>query len=292
MNNHVLSAVAVIASIASCTPASRSVKVTLVTVLSEPRGASPASGERQDVEDHKGRVIRGPWDVRLEMRRLQNVRLFEVRGIPPYTWGDPRAPGGVVVTPGQKVFFKTCDSPHARRSEFVAWLNANKIVVDCSLDELLGGDTHAPLRSVAHVQLAKVSDSALTRVVELRSLRSLYLPQTVSDAGMDHLKGLTALHTLDLAGTQVSDAGLEHLKGLTALQTLDLSDTKVSDAGLEHLKGLTALQTLDLFGTEVSDAGLEHLRGLTALQTLDLRHTKVSTTAEARLRAQGIIVVW
>ncbi len=40
---------------------------------------------------------------------------------------------------------------------------------------------------------------------------------------------------------QVAD--LEPLKGLTALQTLDLDGTQV--ANLDPLKGLTALQTLE-----------------------------------------------
>ena len=45
-----------------------------------------------------------------------------------------------------------------------------------------------------------------------------------------------------LDGTKVTDAGLEHLKGLTQLHKLGLNNTKVSDAGLEHLNGLTQLQ--------------------------------------------------
>jgi hypothetical protein len=44
------------------------------------------------------------------------------------------------------------------------------------------------------------------------------------------------LQELNLAETQVTDAGLKHLKGLTALQGLDLSRTKVTDAGVEALK--------------------------------------------------------
>ena len=47
----------------------------------------------------------------------------------------------------------------------------------------------------------------------------------------------------------MTDAGLEHLKGLTNLQWLDLGGISwVTDAGLEHLKGLTNLQSLDLNG--------------------------------------------
>ena len=44
----------------------------------------------------------------------------------------------------------------------------------------------------------------------------------------------------------MTDAGLEHLKGLTQVQSLNLSQTEVTDAGLKHLKGLTQLQSLNL----------------------------------------------
>ena len=46
-----------------------------------------------------------------------------------------------------------------------------------------------------------------------------------------------------LDGTQVTDAGLEHLKGLSRLQELYLDGTQVTDAGLEHLKGLSQLKS-------------------------------------------------
>ena len=82
----------------------------------------------------------------------------------------------------------------------------------------------------------------------------------VSDAGLEHLKGLTQLQWLYLSNTAISDAGLEHLRGLTQLQWLDLLNTNVSDAGLEHLKGLTRLQELRLGGTGVSDAGVKKLK--------------------------------
>jgi hypothetical protein len=44
------------------------------------------------------------------------------------------------------------------------------------------------------------------------------------------------LQYLNIGETQVTDAGLEHLKGLTVLQRLDLRGTKVTPAGVEQLK--------------------------------------------------------
>ena len=52
---------------------------------------------------------------------------------------------------------------------------------------------------------------------------------------------IDATPRLDLAGTAVSDAGLEHLRGLTQLRSLNLAGTSVSDTGMEKLKGLTRL---------------------------------------------------
>ena len=110
-----------------------------------------------------------------------------------------------------------------------------------------------------HVTTGKTSD-------DLAATKKLFPVETaygeVTDADMEHLKGMTNLRKLDLKFTDVTDAGLVHLKGLTKLQTLNLYGTKITDAGLEHLKGLTGLQTLNLGGTKITDAGMVHLKGL------------------------------
>jgi hypothetical protein len=149
--------------------------------------------------------------------------------------------------------------------------------------EKLGGkvtiDDRSPDKPVIDVELTgtEVTDAGLEHLKGLTTLQMLDLSGTeVTDAGLEHLKGLAKLRTLDLAVTKVTDAGLVHLKGLTELQSLDVGGTRVTGAGLEHLKGLTKLQSLNLLWTRVTDAGLEHLKGLTKLRTLSLSETKVT----------------
>jgi hypothetical protein len=40
---------------------------------------------------------------------------------------------------------------------------------------------------------------------------------------------------LDLNSVQVSDAGLKHLHGFTALERMNVGDTKVTEAGIQEL---------------------------------------------------------
>jgi hypothetical protein len=41
---------------------------------------------------------------------------------------------------------------------------------------------------------------------------------------------------VDLIGTQITDAGLAHLTGLTALESLSLDGTQITDAGVRELE--------------------------------------------------------
>jgi hypothetical protein len=106
---------------------------------------------------------------------------------------------------------------------------------------------------------------------------------TVTDADLEHLKGLSHLRWLSLEDTNITDAGLACLKGLTKLQTLVLSHTKVTDAGLANLKELPDLATLILMNTQITDAGLAHLKGLSQLNTLTLQDTKLTDAGLASL---------
>lgn len=58
----------------------------------------------------------------------------------------------------------------------------------------------------------------------------------MTDAGLAHIRELTNLQALDLAGTQVSDDGLAYLRGLKNLQFLYLSGTQVTDDKVRQLQ--------------------------------------------------------
>ena len=74
------------------------------------------------------------------------------------------------------------------------------------------------------------------------------------------LPGLRHLLT-DGNGGALTDRGLAHLAGLTALESLDLEWSAVTDAGLPAVAALPALRWVDLGGAAgVTSAGLAALR--------------------------------
>jgi hypothetical protein len=89
---------------------------------------------------------------------------------------------------------------------------------------------------------------------------------------------------VDFNRSEVTNAGLEHLKGLVQLRSLWLRGTKITDAGAEHLKGLRHLEDLAINGTEVTDAGLDNIRALSQLRRLWLGGTRVSDDGVKRLQ--------
>jgi Leucine-rich repeat (LRR) protein len=130
----------------------------------------------------------------------------------------------------------------------------------------------------------RASDAELVQVGKLRRLSQLnLLGSHVTDAGLEHLQGITGLKALYLSKTAVGDAGLRHLR-LTHVRWLSLQESAVSDAGLAQLEGLTTLEWLSLLGTRISDAGLAHLRGLTSLNELILDGTSVTDAGVKELQ--------
>jgi len=106
-----------------------------------------------------------------------------------------------------------------------------------------------------------------------------------SDADLIYLKGLTNLEYLRIGGVPITDEGMKHLAGLTALRVLQLYDgqIKVGDDGLLALKDMQKLEYFWVRGP-ITDRGLEHLKPLASLRVLNVQSRTISEEAVAELK--------
>jgi len=128
---------------------------------------------------------------------------------------------------------------------------------------------------------ARSDDALMAHVGRLGRLEdlNLYSSPNVTDAGLAHLRRLTALRRLDLSFTGATGAGLRHLKGMTRLKKLELPPGRVTDDDLAHLEGLKHLEWLQGHGSgfEVTDAGMAHLQGLVSLEMLSIPAPRITS---------------
>ena len=131
-----------------------------------------------------------------------------------------------------------------------------------------------------------IDDRILVYVRDLENVESIDLNNCdrITDDGLVAFEKLTTLKRLDLGcdiqSSRITDAGLDHLKGLTSLTSLGLAGRQITDAGLARLAGLKNLEELDLEGTAVTDASLPLLKTLFPnLKIVMLAGTKVSRQA-------------
>src|SRR3954468_6275703 len=82
----------------------------------------------------------------------------------------------------------------------------------------------------------------------------------ITDAGLDHLIGLSSLVDLQLLKTRVTDVGLAKLVGLKKLKSLDLQrNAGITNAGMASVSKIPELTYLTLMYTLVGDPGLAPL---------------------------------
>jgi hypothetical protein len=107
--------------------------------------------------------------------------------------------------------------------------------------------------------------------------------QDLGADGLAHLRGLSALTSLDLENTRVGDGGLAHLSRLK-LDYLCLSGTQITDAGLSRLGGLLNLTTLSPSGSGISDPQLANLSELENHIIIDAHRIKVARAGVAAMQ--------
>ena len=98
----------------------------------------------------------------------------------------------------------------------------------------------------------------------------------MTDVGLNTLRTMTNLKSIDLSGAQrtdsglwsatVTDRGLASLAHLAKLERLNLRGAKITDAGAGQLHVCGELRELDLGATQLSGKGLELLAELEKLR--------------------------
>jgi hypothetical protein len=142
-------------------------------------------------------------------------------------------------------------------------------------------------KGLEHLELsdtAKITDAGLEHLRGLPQIQFLRLRRcNVSDAGMATFENLKELRVLDLGMTKVADEGFKHFRASTALRQVSFWGNKISDASMPLIKTMPQLETLELGGASITDAGLENLKDLAHLQRLFLRGTKITDSGLAYL---------
>jgi hypothetical protein len=103
---------------------------------------------------------------------------------------------------------------------------------------------------ILEVYLSKFTDTSMEAIGKLTKLEELRIDcEGITDRGLAKLAALTRLKYLSLGANsvgnqQISDAGLELLKNMKELETLDLRGWHVSDEGIANLRELKNLKTV------------------------------------------------
>ena len=148
-----------------------------------------------------------------------------------------------------------------------------------------------PLEPVSPQQrdrcFADPEDLAGLSGLEPNDLRMLFVhgleERTYADGRViQPLSRLTGLKMLGLHRTGVTNKGMECLRRLRLLRSLELTEPRVDDAGLAVLKDLPALEYVDLW-TATGDAGLQYLGQLPNLRWLRIRMGRIGGPGLAEL---------
>jgi hypothetical protein len=121
-------------------------------------------------------------------------------------------------------------------------LDSTRVTGDCFQDLSAATD----LRWLS-LMSCPIGDDGLAKLPPLARLELLDLDHTqITDAGLAHVAKLKGLRKLMICrNKQLSDACLEHLKGLEELTELDALDTRITEKGARELqKSLPRLTTV------------------------------------------------
>ena len=122
-----------------------------------------------------------------------------------------------------------------------------------------------------------LGDADMEHFLQLPSIEDLSLSRyKITDAGVQHLAGMTRLTRLELKDMPITDASAPTFDRLTEIASLDLSNTKVGDEVLRRIGRMKGLRELNMSHTRITDAGIEHLTACTKLTGILVSGTQIT----------------
>lgn len=119
-----------------------------------------------------------------------------------------------------------------------------------------------------------VTDRGLASIGKLKQLESLNLGCSVTCSGLNQLKGLSNLRSLQVsargnaAKTDPADELMLDLSGLKKMKDMNLSGLPLQDSDLAFIEHLPLLENLNIYTNSLTGAFLRHLRKLPELNHL------------------------
>ena len=142
------------------------------------------------------------------------------------------------------------------------------------LDETILTEVILDGRDVGDENLKRLAD-ILTPPAAFPNLRSLdFKISNITSEGLEYLRGLKNLRSLNVGFTQVSD--LTPIETFTELESLGLYSSQVGDADLKRLENFRNLHTLHAGDLELTDIGLKYVANCSNLRILGLKDTTLS----------------
>lgn len=155
------------------------------------------------------------------------------------------------------------------------------------LKNFIGRDFFDPV-TIVYLSSEEFRDSDLICLEDLPDVEEIWIPKSITDAGLNHLRGMMKLEQVHLRGPGFTDAGLRKLGALSRLRSFTSKNAKFSDEALRELSRHSRLKTLHLYSDEyqpaITDAGIEHLRKLKNLEWLILDAQRISKRAAEGLQ--------
>lgn len=124
---------------------------------------------------------------------------------------------------------------------------------------------------------SRVTDDGLALLKQFPQLTRITLPNSTTDAGMQHVLEIKSLENLDLRYTQVTDETFSHLDKLENLTQLDIGRTRITAESIPAICRLSKLKWLRVANAQQAAPAFHEFAKLTNLELLWTPHTQVDT---------------